>query len=149
MILRAARLAELAELSLLCLRSKAVWDYSPEVIAACRAELTLGPGDLETTRVAERRGHPVGVVQVTVGGRTASLDRIFVEPHDIGTGVGTILFAEARTMARDAGAKELVVIADPGAAGFFIRMGARPAGEVPSGSVPGLVLPRFALALPG
>lgn len=146
-IVRPARPAELAELSLLCLRAKAVWGYSAEFIAACRAELTLGPDDLATTRVAERRGHPVGVVQVTADGATASLRKIFVEPHEIGTGVGRALFAEAVTMARAAGATDLIVAADPGAAGFFTRMGARPAGEAPSGCIPGLSLPRFAVAL--
>lgn len=145
--IRAARPAELTKLSLLCLRSKAIWGYSPEFIAACRAELTLGPGDLATTRVAERRGHRVGVVQVTTEDTAATLDKLFVEPHEIGTGVGRLLYAEAVKMARAAGASELVVAADPGAAGFFTRMGARPEGEAPSGCIPDLVLPRFATTL--
>ncbi len=146
-IVRPARPSELAELSLLCLRAKAVWGYSPEFIAACRTELTLGPDDLATTRVAERRGHAAGVLQVAVEGATASIEKLFVEPHEIGTGIGTFLFAEAVKMARAAGARELVVATDPGAAGFFARMGARPAGEAPSGCIPDLVLPRFALTL--
>lgn len=70
-----------------------------------------------------------------------------LEPHEIATGVGRVLFAEALKAPRAAGATELVVAADPGAAGFFARMGARPAGEAPSGCIPGLILPRFAMRL--
>ncbi|WP_347312374.1 GNAT family N-acetyltransferase [Defluviimonas sp. SAOS-178_SWC] len=147
MIVRAARAVELAELSLLCLRSKAVWGYDPEFIAACRAELTVAPDDLPTTLVAERRGHPVGVVQVTTEGTTATLKKLFVEPHEVGTGIGAMLFAKALKMACAAGAVELIIAADPAAAGFFSRMGARSAGEAPSGCIPGLNLPRFVLNL--
>lgn len=119
----------------------------PGIHRPCRAELTLGPGDLATTRVAERRGHAVGVVQVTAEGAAAALRKIFVEPHEIGSGIGTMLFADAVRTARAAGARDLIVAADPGAAGFFTRMGARPAGEAPSGCIPDLILPRFAFAL--
>ncbi|MBC7143595.1 MAG: hypothetical protein H5U18_15780 [Rhodobacteraceae bacterium] len=55
-MIRLPRPAELADLSLPCLRAKAVWGCTAEFIAACRAELTLDPADLDTTRVAERRG---------------------------------------------------------------------------------------------
>ncbi len=55
-MIRLPRPAELADLSLPCLRAKAVWGCTAEFIAACRAELTLDPADLDTTRVAEWRG---------------------------------------------------------------------------------------------
>src|SRR5262245_34275426 len=54
---------ELAALTDLCLRSKAVWGYDEAFMRACRAELTLTQRDLETSRlqVAERDGAVVGV----------------------------------------------------------------------------------------
>ena len=51
--------------------------------------------------------------------------------------------AKAVAAARKLGAHEMIIEADPGAAPFYERMGSRRAGEVPSGSVAGRVLPRY------
>ena len=63
MNLRQARTTEPSDLSALCLRSKAHWGYDEECMTACRAELTLGPNDLDENllRIAEHRGAPIGV----------------------------------------------------------------------------------------
>lgn len=146
--LRPARPGDLARLSLLCLRSKAVWGYSADFIAACRPSLELALADLARSHivVAERRGHAIGVAQVTADGAAAVLDKLYVDPGALRTGAGTTLFAEAAHTARGAAARALHIVSDPGAAGFFLRMGARPAGEV-APCLPGPPLPRFVLAL--
>jgi hypothetical protein len=41
----------------------------------------------------------------------------------------------------------MTIDADPGAVPFYERMGAVPAGLVPSGSIPGRFLPRLVVAL--
>jgi len=76
--IRPARSDELADLTELCLRSKAVWGYDAAFLEACRAELTLGANDLTATHVAvaESGGTVVGVVQVEFAGRTADLLKI-------------------------------------------------------------------------
>ncbi len=148
-LIRPARPNELARLSLLCLRSKAVWSYSADFLAACRPALMLRPADLDRSHlaVAERRGHAVGVVQATTDGAATMLDKIYVAPPDLRTGIGTVLFAEALRVARAAQARELVIDSDPGAGGFFTRMGAHSTGEVAFDCVPGWTLPRFILPL--
>ncbi len=112
---------------------------------ACRAELTLAPSDLRDSsiQVAENGGLIVGVVQVAVTGAAASLEKLFVAPDALRLGAGRLLFAWAVEAARDRGARTLVIDADPGAADFYRRMGARDAGRVPSGSIPGRWLPRL------
>jgi N-acetylglutamate synthase-like GNAT family acetyltransferase len=107
------------------------------------------PDDLVRSHVAmaERRGHAIGVAQVTAGGRSARLDKIYVEPRALRRGAGAALFVDAVRAARAAGAHDLVIDSDPGAAGFFLRMGAHPAGEAPSPAIPGRLLPRFVLPL--
>lgn len=146
--IRPARPGELAELSILCLRSKAVWGYSAGFLAACRPKLMLRPEDLAASRVsvASRRGHAVGVLQLTVRGDRATLDKLFVEPQALRTGIGRALFAEAVREARDGGAASLVIDSDPAAADFFRRMGATGAGEVACDCVPDHTLPRLVLA---
>lgn len=147
--LRQARLDELADLSDLCLRSKAVHGYDEAMLEACRAELTLRAEDLDEdiVLVAERSGCVLGVVQVSVGQEGCFLEKLFIEPDVSGRGVGRILLEEALTLARQAGAGEIVIESDPSALGFYRRMGAVRNGYVPSGSIPGRQLPRLVMAL--
>ncbi len=149
--LRPVRPDELAELTELCLRSKAVWGYDAAFMAACRAELTLRPRDLDTPmQVAETdNGEVVGLAQIKVDGREAELARLFVEPDLLRTGAGRTLFAWAVAEAHRLGAVRMTIDADPDAAAFYQRMGARLDGEVPSGSIPGRMLPRLVVTLTG
>lgn len=147
--LRAARADELEALTYLCLRSKAVWGYDRTFMDACRDELTLTQEDLRTTRlqVAERDGRVIGVAQVVAEGATAYLEKLFVEPGQMRVGAGRTLFEWARAAAAELRATHLTIVADPGAAPFYRRMGACDAGVAPSGSIPGRALPRLRLNL--
>lgn len=145
--LRAARVDELASLSELCLRSKAVWGYDRAFMEACRAELTLSADNLAGLTVAERDGKIVGVAEISLGGATAHLEKLFVEPTLLRGGVGRVLFEWAKTTAAASGAARMVIEADPDAVPFYRRLGARDDGFAPSGSVPGRLLPRLVLDL--
>ncbi len=140
---------ELASLSELCLRSKAVWGYDAEFLEACRDELSLGRRDLESTSiaVAERRGEVVGVAQVELRGKEADLLKLFVEPTALRCGLGKSLFAWAVSLARESGAIRLTIDSDPGAVPFYRRMGACDSGQAQSGSIPGRMLPRLTIGL--
>ncbi len=142
--LRRARNEELSDLSALCLRSKAYWGYDDAFLAACAAELTLTAQDLEDpVIVLEDEGGLAGIAHVCLEGPDCYLDKLFVDTDRIGRGYGAILFDWAVAAARKLGAHEMIIEADPGAAPFYERMGSRRAGEVPSGSVAGRVLPRY------
>ncbi len=147
--LRDARQDELSGLSGLCLRSKAHWGYDAAFLAACRTELTIHPDEFQTTslQVAEQDEVVVGLAQVKVAGADADLLKLFVEPGLIGAGIGRQLFEWATTKARELGAVRMMIEADPGAAPFYERMGAHPAGFTPSGSIPGRMLPRMLMEL--
>lgn len=149
LILRSARADELDALTDLCLRSKAVWGYDRAFMEACRDELTLTQEDLRETKlqVAERDGAIVGVAQVSADGATAYLEKLFVDPGQLRGGAGRTLFAWAKTAATECGATHLVIEADPDAAPFYRRMGARDDGVAPSGSIPGRFLPRLTVNL--
>ena len=147
--LRDARQNELSSLSELCLRSKAVWGYDDTFMTSCRDELTLHPDELRTTHVqiAERDGAVLGVAQVRVTAEEADLMKLFVEPTLLGSGVGRLLFEWATATARRLGAVRMTIEADPGAASFYERMGARHAGFAPSQSIAGRMLPRLLVEL--
>ena len=143
--LRDARQDELPALSELCLRSKAVWGYDDAFMMACRTELTLRPDELRSThiQVAERDSTVIGLAQLKVTGTDADLLKLFVEPGLLGSGVGRLLFEWATARVRGLGAVRMTIEADPGAAAFYERMGARHAGLAPSQSIPGRMLPRM------
>lgn len=140
---------ELPQLSALCLRSKAVWGYDQAFLEACRTELTIRTEELESTAlcIAEHDGALVGIAQITVEGDTADLQKMFVEPDSIGLGVGKALFAWAISTARNLGVQRMTIDADPGAVGFYKKMGAVEHGAAPSGSIPGRMLPRLQVEL--
>ena len=66
-----------------------------------------------------------------------------LEPARLGEGTGKMLYVWACRFAQGLGARELVIEADPDAAPFYRHMGAEPAGEAESGSIPGRFLPRL------
>jgi GNAT superfamily N-acetyltransferase len=141
--LRPAQPRELAALSDLCYRAKAVWGYDPAFMDACRAELTITQQDLARARVqvAESSGTIVGIAQLSIAAAQASLDKLFIDPRSQRTGAGRRLFEWCVEEARAQGARVLLIESDPGAADFYRRMGARDEGMAPSGSIPGRMLP--------
>jgi GNAT superfamily N-acetyltransferase len=147
--LRTPRYDEAASLTGLCLRSKAVWGYDEAFMRACRGELTLTASTMRSSylKVAEIGGYLVGVAQVTVKGRVAELDKLFVEPSRLRSSAGKALFEWAAMIARDRGAASMVIESDPDAASFYRRIGAVDDGTAPSGSIPGRLLPRLKLRL--
>jgi len=86
---------------------------------------------------------PVGVACVILEGAVADLDLMFVDPPAIGGGAGRALFAAAADLARRFGARRMTILADPNAAPFYERMGARYLRQAPSDAIPGRTLPFY------
>lgn len=148
--LRPAAPEEAAGLTELCLRSKAAHGYDAAFITACRDELTVLPG-LPGRRlaVAVLDGVPVGVAEFSFDGNAAELEKLFVEPDRMGGRIGRTLFEWVCREAASAGVKVIHVDADPGAEGFYLRMGAVREGTRPSGSIAGRHLPHLRIDLRG
>ena len=145
-VLRAARPDECAVLSALCLRSKAWWGYDDAFIEACREELSIREGDIgELQRVAQVDGVAAGMAQLDEHQGDWHLDKLFVDPPFIGKGVGGALMHWAIGKAKAIGISRLIVEADPDAADFYRRFGARDDGLVASGSIPDRFLPKLVM----
>lgn len=149
MLFRAAEPGEAAVLSELALRSKAHWGYDEAFLEACRAELTLQPDDLTAQRatVAQAGDRVVGFYTLAGQAPEGELASLFVEPDQIGNGVGRRLWRHAVDSARALGFQRFTIDADPFAENFYRKMGAVRIGDVPSGSVPGRLLPQMAYHL--
>ncbi len=89
-------------------------------------------------------GTLIGFCALKLKREAAALDHLWVLPARIRSGVGRTLFAHAEAIAREAGASRLIIVGDPHAEGFYLRMGAVKCGEEPA-PMDGLarVLPQF------
>jgi GNAT superfamily N-acetyltransferase len=148
-MIRPAWPGEAETISALAVRSKAHWKYSPEQMAVFRSELTVTPEQIPGRRahVLEEAGCLVGFYTLLPrDAKVAELEHLFVEPTELGRGVGTALFHHACGVALRAGFRDLVIQSDPNAAGFYRAMGARLEREIPS-SIPGRTIPYFAYSL--
>ena len=141
--IRPATAGEAGLLSGLALRSKAHWGYDPDFLEACRAELTV-PEDYITNApvfVLEEDGRVVGFYGLREQGTELELLYLFVEPAAIGGGHGKRLWEHAVETAARLGSQKITIESDPYAEPFYLAMGARRVGEVPSSARPGRVLP--------
>lgn len=147
--IRPARPEEAALLSDLALRSKGYWPYDAAFLEACRAELTLSPAYIDThpVYVCEEQGRIIGFYALNDKPPGGELDDLFVEPDAIGRGYGKRLFLHVVDTAKRRGWSEMMIEADPYAEPFYRAMGAVRVGDVPSGSIPGRVIPLCRLAL--
>lgn len=150
--IRAAEAGEAGLLTELSLRSKAYWGYDPAFIAACADELRIAAADVtdpaQVWRVAQSGDRIAGVYGLKpVDVEVVELVALFVEPGDIGSGVGRLLVDDAIAVARAKAYARILIQGDPNAEGFYLAIGAHRAGERESGSIPGRFLPLFEINL--
>ncbi|MEI9932170.1 MAG: GNAT family N-acetyltransferase [Rhizomicrobium sp.] len=144
--IRRAESCEGAALTALMRRSKAHWGYDAEFMRMSDPSFVIPEAlfGLGFVLVAENEnGEAAGVASLEKLPAEGDYDllNMFVEPSAIGTGAGRALFNGITQVAREAGARRLVILADPNAANFYERMGAVRIGDGPSEAIPGRMLP--------
>ena len=140
---RPAHAGEAAGLTALCVRSKAHWGYDAAFLRQSADALTVHEDDIATGRVlvaVDAGGCVLAAARVEPDGE---LGLMFVDPPAIGSGVGKALFEGAVALARRLGARRMAILADPNAARFYERMGARFVANAPSDAIPGRTLPLY------
>lgn len=147
---RPARIDEADRLGDLCRRSKQHWGYDAAFMAQCHDSLAVNGAAIAAGRVWVAVGaddRPLAVVQIEPAGESIDLDKLFVEPSQIGRGLGRLLLQQAVAAARAQGFREMTILADPQAADFYRRQGAEFLRMAPSDAVAGRLLPLFVLRL--
>ncbi len=141
-VIRPAQAGEAQILTALCVRSKAHWGYDDAFMRSSRASLTVSDTDIASGRVlvAADDDRIAGVARVEPDGE---LGVMFVDPPAMGRGAGRMLFDAAAALARRLGARSMPILADPNAAPFYERMGARFVSHAPSDAIPGRTLPLY------
>lgn len=128
--IRRARPDEAEALTALVMRSKAHWGYSQQQLDGWQSELTLTAATIARDPVfcAEVDGVLAGVMHLKMlddsqDDGEALLDDLFIEPAYMGAGVGGALWRKAAMLAREAGARAMVLYADRHAIPFYQHMG--------------------------
>ena len=150
--IRPARRDEARRLSELALSSKAHWGYSAEFLAKVRDELSYRGEQIESAdmrfAVLEVDDDAVGFYALKLlPAPDVELDSLFVEPRFIGRGFGRKLIEHAKFIACQLGARRMIIQGDPYAEKFYIAAGGVLTGQRESGSIPGRMLPTFAIDL--
>ena len=151
-IIREAYPHEAELLSALALRSKAHWGYSAGFLGSCRDELTvdrsrIGSVDYRCFVVVEDNSILGFYALESIAEDVHELDALFVEPAQIGTGIGRLLIQHALQILANCGAVRLIIQGDPNATEFYKAAGARQIGTRESDSIPGRYLPLFELEI--
>lgn len=118
-------------------RSRAIWGYDAARFRAWAERLDFSPEEWRDVEpyVAEIDGHPVGWAALKQPlNALCVLEELWVEPESMRRGVGAQLFRFAVKRARELGAHTLEWASEPGAVGFYEKMGGRHVRDDVSGS---------------
>lgn len=131
---RKAEASDAPALSELAFRSKAHWGYTPVQLEAWRDALTLSPLWISQhpTHVAEIGGQTAGFFALLADSGSWKLEHFWVAPEAMGQGVGRSMLAHAMAVAKQMGARELIIDSDPNAEGFYRTCGAIRIGSIPA-----------------
>lgn len=121
-------------LSEIAYTSKRYWGYPEDLMRQWRDDLTVTPDFIERHPVylAVSEGEVAGFYALSLEGEIAELEHLWVYPPHMGGKIGRSLFRHALDIARESGGRTLRIASEPNAEGFYLRMGARLVGRVPS-----------------
>ena len=123
-------------------KSKSYWGYGSRLMELWSEQLTIKPDYLEENivDVVYEGNQAIGFYSINRG--SCELEDFWVDPKNIGSGIGELMFLEVMKKMRENNIQQLIIISDPHASGFYEKMGAVNIGEVES--VPsGRTLPKF------
>ena len=114
--------------------AKRHWSYPESWIAAWRDILTIRPEFIAANPAfcAIEEDRVVGFYVLTTESDGLHLDHLWLLPEAMGRGIGRALFRHATQQAQVRGFDSIKIEADPNAAGFYERMGAKRVGTASS-----------------
>lgn len=127
-----------AALTHIAYTAKRHWGYPQSWIGMWQEELTVTAQyvAMNPVYVAEYDNAIVGFVGLDVYGTEAEIDHLWVLPKHMGQGFGQLLLQRALRHCALAGLKQLRVVSDPHAKGFYYRLGGIHRGEIDSTPAP-------------
>lgn len=132
--IRRATPAEAETLTTIAHAAKRHWGYPEKWIQQWRDDLTLTREFIagHEVYVAIVESRIAGCCALVLTGSLAEIEHMWIDPEQMGAGLGRALFEHVTERARQLGFNELELSADPNAEGFYQRMGAERIGDVRS-----------------
>src|SRR5436190_1315158 len=132
--IRRATPDEADALTALAHAAKRHWDYPPEWIDAWKSDLTLTPDFIANNEVFVTivDGGITGCCALAISGDLAELEHMWIDPEQMGRGLGRTLFQHVTRRAAELGFAELELSADPNAETFYEHLGANRIGDIPA-----------------
>ena len=158
-MIRPGKREEAQILTRLSFESKGYWAYPKEYFDVWKPELTITSDYIEKNDVLvfESEGAIVGyysIVELENGIEVSGikiekgywLEHMFIAPKYIGRGIGKIMFEHLRKRCEIKGIRQLGILSDPNAKGFYEKMGCNYQGEFPS-TIAGRTTPLLVLTV--
>lgn len=144
-MIRSARVEDAKILTKISFASKRHWNYPKQYFEIWNDELTISPDYVQKNEVFvyESDGAIMGYYAVvnlkediTINevfiSKGGWLEHMFIDPPNIGKGIGTKLFDHLRERCFKKGVRKLGILADPNSRGFYEKMGCVYIGEYTS-----------------
>ena len=148
--IRRATADEAETLTRLAHAAKSHWGYPQEWIDSWAADLTVTSDFIANNEVfVAIAGEAIaGCSALVLSEHLAELEHMWIDPKQMGKGIGRALFEYTSGRAGELGYRELELSADPHAEPFYQRMGATRIGEIPADMFgQARVLPRMRVEL--
>ncbi|WP_324753443.1 GNAT family N-acetyltransferase [Roseovarius sp. Pro17] len=149
--IRPARKDDAEALTTLAMMSKQSNGYDDTFMVACADELRVTADLLKADKYWVAESHiPCGFVclKINEDEQVGEVAALFVHPDWQRRGVGRLLWATVKRLAREKNLTALHLDADPEAEAFYRKLGFSTIGRVPSASIPGRTLPHMRIDLP-
>lgn len=144
-MIRNAKKEDAEELTQLSFESKKVWGYPKHYFDIWRNELTITPEYINRHQVfiIEDEGRIIGYYALVCLKRSVDLsgiklaagwwlEHMFVSPEMMGKGVGKTMFQHMKTHCCELFIQKIMILSDPHAKGFYLKMGCEYIAEYPS-----------------
>ena len=130
--IRRAKTEEAPSLTDIALAAKRHWGYPESWMEAWREDLTVTAEFIERNEVfaAVANDNPIGFYALVKSAGRMELDHLWILPEWIGKGVGRKLLIHALDRASAIGARQIEIVSDPNAEGFYRKLGAKEIGQV-------------------
>lgn len=143
--IRRAKREEASGLSEIAFQSEAFWGFNENYMASFRSKFRVTEEliDNNPTYVIGAGEAIAGFYSLAIKGGTATLEYFYIKPGSMGRGYGRALWNHMINMCKEKGLEKVELVTSPEAAGFYIKMGARSAGQVESIVIKGRRVPKL------
>ena len=114
-----------ARLSKISFAAKAHWGYPKDWLAIWKPNLTIRPEDFEVFTIFKlvEATNIIGFMAIDCRPNELEIEHLWIRPERIGQGFGKLLLNYGIQQTCNDATEQILVVADPNAAGFYQKMG--------------------------